>query len=90
MPCRYDESPEEKREEAKKLDVITHLACTYCKLLERQNMPIPAWATKWWEEHQKRDKERTHQEEIAARTESLRKRALAKLSAEERAALLAE
>ncbi len=62
MPC-YDPPPEvyarESRQEnialRSKLNILTRLACTYCRELERNGRSIPKYAKNWWEAHKEFD-----------------------------------
>jgi hypothetical protein len=86
MPCRSD-YPDEglSAEERETQDVTTRLACEYCHYLENhKGPPVPSWAKVWWARHKAIDELRTQREMEEAQTRNLRKRALAKLTREER------
>lgn len=66
MPCSDALcDPEEERSYAKevqrRLRITTRLACELCTFLEQADEDIPSYATKWWEQHKKEDKERNKQ-----------------------------
>lgn len=72
MPCTYDESPEEKAQNArdradnlkKELDLATRLLCELCFGLENSKKPkLTGELREWWERHRIMDKERRHRED---------------------------
>lgn len=92
MPCYYTGSAEgdralaatEKAEElATKLTQMTEFACEAMAIVEHQGFAKSCTYAlrKWWQDHQKIDQQRKDQEEAR------RKKALAKLTAEDRHAL---
>lgn len=87
MPCDAGPSYSDIEEARKERDIITRLACAYCKLLESQGRPVPDWAQSWWEAHKRYDAEREAQEMKIAERERTRQAALRKLSPTERKAL---
>lgn len=99
MPCR-SETPEEtiymQRNDIKKLredhDKVTRMLCTLCSVLEERyrtvwNNVVSYELRDWWTAHQEVDKKRRAAEAFAKHQTDVKKRALAKLSDEELAAL---
>jgi hypothetical protein len=86
MPCRCDDMGP-SREEIELRDIAFRLACDYCKHLEKLGSAVPKWAEKWLERHLEQDAERREQEDQEQRRTRLRKKAMAKLTNEEREAL---
>ena len=92
MPCRYDPSPEELKQEKdeetkrivapylKKLNNLTEMLCNACQIIE--NIGGVVYDTKlkgWWKQHKESDAKRQKEE--------LKKSALAKLTLKEIEAL---
>lgn len=90
MPCRDGgPSPEEVNRSVKaeqrrnkainnKIDTLTRMLCTLCKLSNEKGMSLPTEISKWYEEHKEVDKKRL--------ADAL-KSALAKLNDDEKEAL---
>lgn len=74
-------------EQHEKLQITTRLACEYCVSLLEQDLPIPDFAQKWWEQHVIEDEERALREKEQKIRERIKKEALAKLTNEERQSL---
>lgn len=87
MPCRYDESPGEIQARQHKLDVMARLACDHCKQLEATGLAVPEWAEAWWAEHKVLDAAREAREAKERQRRELAVAAMARLSADELAAL---
>lgn len=62
---------------------MTRLACDRCRQLESKG-ELPTWALEWWTSHKRRDEERVASEARAKKEAAVRKKALAKLTQEER------
>jgi hypothetical protein len=67
--------------------VMARLACAYCTDLEKNKLPIPSYAVKWWEQHQKDDAIRIAREKEMKRIVKARISALSKLNPDEKKAL---
>lgn len=71
-------------------NILTRLACDYCKLIdqgtEENPLPkqVPKWARAWWKDHQRLDKRKKESKARRKAEKKLRESALAKLSPEER------
>lgn len=84
MPCS-DGGPsyDDLQRQARDRDTVTRLACDRCKWLEKTG-EVPEWAREWWESHKAEDRRRIQEDAQARREEQIRKRALSKLTKEER------
>ncbi len=102
MPCRDWVADEEDRQVAREEHEILETGmCAVLTVLENSNQFEDMMATidwdeagisrwkleKWWEDHKKKDAKRRAEAEKAARASELRKKALSKLSYEEKKAL---
>lgn len=88
MPCTVEGS----YTDSENLGIITQMLCYVCTRFDsgdswKQTLKDNLQLRKWWEEHQKEDEERIKKEAKDKDTLKLRKKALEKLSAKERAAL---
>lgn len=89
MPCRdyssdYDLSVERQR----KVDKLTRMLCTVLSAYNEAGIrKLPAEVREWWREHQALDRQRLAAEEASRQRARLKKRALDKLTPEERKAL---
>lgn len=63
---------------------MTRLACDRCRSLIAKDGKVPDWAKEWWSYHQARDAERIKSDAKAREDALIRKRAIAKLTQEER------
>jgi len=75
---------EQIEREGRDRKAMTRLACDRCKWLERKKGGVPEWALEWWTSHVQADAERVSRSKQAQREAAVRKRALAKLTKEER------
>ena len=88
MPCRdYGPTPQEAERDLRFHQTMVRLACDRCRELEARGGTVPDWAQEWWQGHRRRDDERQQREAQAQREAEIRKRAVAKLTPEERAEL---
>ena len=85
MPCS-DGGPSREQIEREQRDhqTMTRLACDRCREIEARGGTVPAWAQEWWQEHKRRDDDRQQRETQAQREAEIRKRAISKLTPEER------
>lgn len=86
MPCR-DDWPDNRVPPDPYADVKARLACAYVNDLLAAGKELPDWAAAWWKHHTYVDAQRRANEEAAAKRREHRRKALGKLSAEERDAL---
>jgi uncharacterized membrane-anchored protein YhcB (DUF1043 family) len=88
MPCR-DYSPNESSLlDSKKLHDATRVACEALKLLTNQQIKrLSPHSIRWWQEHQAKDRARLAKERQERAKEFARRRALDKLTEEEKLAL---
>lgn len=88
MPCTSpDYTPDELAAERKARDIAERLACEFCRQLETLKLPVPRYACDWWGKHKSWDERRRREEQKERVDEEFRKKALSKLSSEERKAL---
>lgn len=101
MPCVYDSYPNEEFAVLKvRINNLTAMLCSTCKLLEEKKIKFPIATTidknetevllsvsSWWEAHKERDKLIEKSEKEKARKLEIKANALAKLTAEEKKAL---
>lgn len=66
---------------------MARLACLYCSTLDTHGVTIPEWAQAWWKEHQAVDAQRAEYSKQYQQQSETAKRALDKLTKEERRAL---
>ena len=93
MPCRdwgdnpsvvYRDDPETRR----RLDLATRVACAALRTLSKEAINnLPQEVRVWWEKHQEMDRRREVAERNQRQKEAAKKRALNKLTPEERKAL---
>jgi len=67
--------------------ILTRLACSYCKELESKGAPVPSFAKDWWTTHKIEDEMREEREKQARIAKAKKKQALNKLTPAERALL---
>lgn len=85
MPCRCDGWEEEENERMHKLmDKLTRMLCTASKAMDNRGVKMSNEHLEWWKQHQEFDRKRAEQEKKERQEELLRKRAIAKLTPEER------
>lgn len=98
MPCRdYDDRPNtrvEYREDKTKVDRLTRLLCYTLTYLGKKSPGVlrslltnSRDLKSWWRVHQEQDERRIAAERAEANKKALKKKALAKLSVEERRVL---
>ena len=85
MPCS-DGGPsrEQIEQDARFHQTMTRLSCDRCRELEARDGKVPKWAAEWWENHQAHDAQRLTEQAEARRQYQVRKKALSKLTPEER------
>lgn len=66
---------------------MTRLSCDRCREIEARGGVVPEWAREWWDAHKLEDKRRLELEEAVRKGAEIRKRAIAKLTPEERSEL---
>ena len=88
MPCRsdYDEAAE-RADLRRELDRVTDMLCWACEVIDVAELEWRADVRQWWSKHQESDQARRADELRRLKIAETRDQALAKLSAEERAAL---
>lgn len=95
MPCQYYGPGEYEEILAREVNNLTRWLCAALKNLEvsaapgASALPNEPGLREWWNDHQRRDREREAQERIDTERARVREAALAKLSPEERDALKA-
>lgn len=96
MPCSdSDRYPTDAQRMKEKVDKLTRMLCGVMKEVERcakvrlavRMKNLDGELLDWWEEHKSVDAERIEREEAQRRLQQVRKRALQKLSDEEKDAL---
>lgn len=88
MPCRDDWGPADfAAEQHKKIGQLTAMLCQACQAIEDSRVQMPGDCIVWWEAHKAADRARMEREMAEARRNALRRSALEKLTAEERAVL---
>lgn len=88
MPCRDDWGPEDTiRDQMKQNDRLAAMLCQACQAMQIAGTKMPDDVAVWWDAHQKADRAREERERAEARKNALRRSALGKLTAEERAVL---
>ncbi len=85
MPCS-DGGPsyEQTQRDAEEHQILTRLACDRCREIEARGGLVPTWAQEWWTDHKREDAEREAQNQRAKQEAAIRRRAIAKLTPEER------
>lgn len=85
MPCMDGgPTPEEVARTEADWNTVQRLACEHCHGLEARGDRVPRWAKGWWQRHQKADALRTRESLAQLKAANRRRRALAKLTPEER------
>ncbi len=85
MPCRdYQNEDDRLNLSASELNIMIRLACDRCQEIESRGGEIPMWAVEWWENHKRQDEEQSQRTEEARRSSDIRKKAIAKLTQQER------
>ena len=88
MPCSGGgPSKEQIDREIRDENTMTRLSCDRCKEIESRGSEVPDWAKEWWESHKRKDYEETLHSEKKRKEVEIRKRAINKLTPEERAEL---
>ena len=88
MPCS-DGGPSREQidREIRDVNTMTRLSCDRCQEIESRGSEVPEWAKEWWESHKRKDYEETLRSEKKRKEVEIRKRAINKLTPEERAEL---
>lgn len=95
MPCRGDGYPTAYDMLKTEFDTVTDYLCLVCKLLEQNHPAVSkpdllravSGLSVWWSNHKEMDRARLERERKQKETEDTRKRALGKLSPDEKKAL---
>ena len=88
MPCRdYDSDAERIAALEARIHALTVLLCTACQLLERTDEKMTKDLKAWWDNHQNEDRKAEEAKRRRNLRAELRKRALKKLTPDEREAL---
>ena len=88
MPC-YDSRPGQAAEDHyRKLTLLTRIACEGFSLLNpSQFAQLSKVSQDWWRQHQEQDRKSKHRQKLEKEQEAQKKKALGKLTKEERTLL---